>query len=441
MRETVSVLDFGADPTGAADSTAAIQAAIDYGNSVFSNLSGFSSGGADVFIPAGRYKVSGLTLKNGVNIRGDGRYNTLLYMTTNGGTMIKCAAAVSQSFSDGVYGCIYEDFAFSPDPAVTFSSSTVLWNMTGFSVCTWRSVEAIFQGNVTSWQMTGATLAGSGGPANWYNTFYDIFTIGINTGGIGWDLGDTSATKEQITTWNWYAGRTATQGSTGTGMKINSATGVNLFAHTFENCTNELLIGSAAGTRGCQAVNLFGCYFEGSAGGYTIYANATDTQIIGGFATGVANTNSGVNTTIFNSAQFQFPVTNNANSFNLIQANATNKPQVKGSTEPGWRLNNSAGNWLDIANGAATSSASDYLRVTDVLGRILLKSGAASAQFYASQLSLGNQSTTSIFVGSGSPEAVITATVGSLYMRTNGGAGTSLYVKETGSGNTGWVGK
>ena len=43
--------------------------------------------------------------------------------------------------------------------------------------------------------------------------------------------------------------------------------------------------------------------------------------------------------------------------------------------------------------------------------------------------------------GSGSPESVVTAPVGSLYLRTNGGAGTTLYVKESGTGNTGWVAK
>lgn len=43
--------------------------------------------------------------------------------------------------------------------------------------------------------------------------------------------------------------------------------------------------------------------------------------------------------------------------------------------------------------------------------------------------------------GAGSPEGAITAKVGSLYTRTDGGAGSTLYVKESGSGNTGWVGK
>jgi hypothetical protein len=43
--------------------------------------------------------------------------------------------------------------------------------------------------------------------------------------------------------------------------------------------------------------------------------------------------------------------------------------------------------------------------------------------------------------GTGSPETVVTAPVGSVYLRTDGGAGTTFYVKEVGSGNTGWVGK
>jgi hypothetical protein len=41
--------------------------------------------------------------------------------------------------------------------------------------------------------------------------------------------------------------------------------------------------------------------------------------------------------------------------------------------------------------------------------------------------------------GTGSPEGAVTATVGSLYIRTDGGAGTTFCVKESGTGNTGWV--
>ena len=42
--------------------------------------------------------------------------------------------------------------------------------------------------------------------------------------------------------------------------------------------------------------------------------------------------------------------------------------------------------------------------------------------------------------GTGTPEASITANVGSLFINKSGGAGTTLYVKQSGTGNTGWAG-
>jgi hypothetical protein len=43
--------------------------------------------------------------------------------------------------------------------------------------------------------------------------------------------------------------------------------------------------------------------------------------------------------------------------------------------------------------------------------------------------------------GNNSPEGVVTAPVGSLFSRLDGGASTTLYVKQSGTGNTGWVSK
>ena len=42
--------------------------------------------------------------------------------------------------------------------------------------------------------------------------------------------------------------------------------------------------------------------------------------------------------------------------------------------------------------------------------------------------------------GTGSPEGVVSSSPGGMYLRTDGAAGTTLYIKETGTGNTGWVG-
>jgi len=41
--------------------------------------------------------------------------------------------------------------------------------------------------------------------------------------------------------------------------------------------------------------------------------------------------------------------------------------------------------------------------------------------------------------GAGAPEGAVTAPVGSLFTRTD--SATTLYVKQTGTGNTGWVSK
>lgn len=46
-----------------------------------------------------------------------------------------------------------------------------------------------------------------------------------------------------------------------------------------------------------------------------------------------------------------------------------------------------------------------------------------------------------IRTGLGSPVGVEAAPVGTLFLRLDGGAGTTLYVKESGTGTAGWVAK
>lgn len=57
----------------------------------------------------------------------------------------------------------------------------------------------------------------------------------------------------------------------------------------------------------------------------------------------------------------------------------------------------------------------------------------------ASQVVLNN--VTKILQGAGTPESAVTAPVGSMFLRSDGGANTTLYVKESGAGNTGWIAK
>lgn len=85
-------------------------------------------------------------------------------------------------------------------------------------------------------------------------------------------------------------------------------------------------------------------------------------------------------------------------------------------------------------------SNDEYLEISAASGTNYIKP-AATGTGTASKLD--HYVTSSVFItsGAGSPEAAVTAPVGSLFIRTDGGASTTLYVKESGSGNTGWVAK
>jgi hypothetical protein len=101
--------------------------------------------------------------------------------------------------------------------------------------------------------------------------------------------------------------------------------------------------------------------------------------------------------------------------------------------------------------GYATFNSGTAGKVSGIFPATVLNSGAFRyAARFSDLTASGGVTATGGFVnngsvvwlaGGGSPEGAVTAVVGSLWSRTDGGAGTSLYVKESGTGNTGWVAK
>jgi len=89
--------------------------------------------------------------------------------------------------------------------------------------------------------------------------------------------------------------------------------------------------------------------------------------------------------------------------------------------------------------GGATASFPG-LRNTGAQLDVVTASNSAWADIAAAQFKQSDNGI-SWSSGTGSPEGVKTAPVGSLYSRTDGGASTTLYVKQSGTGNTGWVAK
>jgi hypothetical protein len=106
----------------------------------------------------------------------------------------------------------------------------------------------------------------------------------------------------------------------------------------------------------------------------------------------------------------------------------------------------SANNQIDFATGGIRRWYIDSSGILQGAGHVIQNSGnAIFGNVFArgNLLSIGASDDVSVRGGSGSPEGVISAKQGSVYLRhTDGGAGTTFYVKESGgTGNTGWVAK
>jgi len=74
-----------------------------------------------------------------------------------------------------------------------------------------------------------------------------------------------------------------------------------------------------------------------------------------------------------------------------------------------------------------------YSQFTDENGKLTLRA-ASFLEELATEINLNTP-----VQGSGSPEGVITAEIGQRYMDTAGTAGSVLYIKQSGSGDTGWI--
>lgn len=119
LQESISVLDFGADPTGATDSSTAIQAAVDSGKAVY--------------IPAGTYKCN-VNINNKTIIYGDGSHISIVKANDTALPIMLYKASTTSTPSPAIYWSYHSEirnlgfqgtsqvgigFAFgSADPAV-----------------------------------------------------------------------------------------------------------------------------------------------------------------------------------------------------------------------------------------------------------------------------------------------------------------------------------
>lgn len=117
----------------------------------------------------------------------------------------------------------------------------------------------------------------------------------------------------------------------------------------------------------------------------------------------------------------------------VIKGNATELPLGLRLTD----TQTNGGQW-SLLNGH--SAAGEFTLRDDDSGINAFRVSANNDIFLYGNLSINNTEAR-IISGKGSPEGIVIANVGSIYLRTDGSLKRTFYVKETGNGNTGWVAK
>jgi hypothetical protein len=116
------------------------------------------------------------------------------------------------------------------------------------------------------------------------------------------------------------------------------------------------------------------------------------------------------------------------------------------STATAVRITNlGTGDCLKVEDSATPDATPFAISATGRVGVGVAADASAAINIDSGGIKLNNAGATlsaTISVGSNSPEGVVTANPGSLYLNLVGGAGVTLYVKESGTAtNTGWVAK
>lgn len=291
-REIKSVkADFGAVADNSTNDTTAIQNAI---NAVNASYIGGTFGGEAgiVYLPAGVYRISGLTLKKGVSLVGEGQGNTILLLDADGGTGLKTPAKASQVAADQIEQSEIRGITFGIHSSLTPTVSTILMDTSGMSRCYFEDINFVVPSNVIGVDNTGNTLAGSGGPAHWHNTWMHCF-VDVS-GGIGVRWGDNdSSIGEQVLAQIWVGGQI--KGTSGIGIHMRGSTGNAFHGTQFQGlktgANNCIIIGDTTGTRVSTSNSFHGCYFEECR--IVQYSNTNRNQRWGGFETGVVETDNG----------------------------------------------------------------------------------------------------------------------------------------------------
>ncbi len=117
----------------------------------------------------------------------------------------------------------------------------------------------------------------------------------------------------------------------------------------------------------------------------------------------------------------------NSGNLGLLGVNASDGLYVGADASDGNR----------VANVLLSASTGVYMSTA---GSTRVLANSTAVYLVDKRIQMGaNTTDISVRAGSGSPEGVVTAPTGSLWLRTDGSSGANAYLKDSGTGNTGWA--
>ncbi len=199
LREFVSVLDFGADPTGVSDSTSAIQAAL--------------TASGRVYLPEGVYRVnavSGIVLRTGNHIVGAGKNKTILVADAGGGSggelvSYTRGSIIKRAFTPGVANayvneCYLADFAVVMTHPLASVTTTAIQIGIDLRNITRSIVERVHVGNIPP---IGGPVAQRAFSGNHMVQGYGIVLGNVSSGDIAYCGGEVNTLRD-CSVWGAY---------------------------------------------------------------------------------------------------------------------------------------------------------------------------------------------------------------------------------------------
>lgn len=514
-----SVLDYGADPTGVSDSTTAFQSAIN-------DVSALSGG--VVFVPAGTYLISQLSMSGSVAVQmlGSGGGSVLKWTFNAGaapGSMITVTAGASR--------CVFENLRFDgsglTNPDAARGNHLLRIDGAGGSVIETHVVECWF-GNMTAASGDGVHVVGTAG--NLVSRLWvrdcefsgcSRFSIGCEQGWqYGWitgnyltacetEIGFASTANVNTDSIQIVDNTIVHTGSVrhalrmegdATGLITNMVCAKNVIVGgfaTFSNVNYAQIAGnpifSGAFASADAVVRIFGAFSNAIVAGNVVdrdpaassgpcisaekstnaptrfkittnvlvqevatssFVSLVDCTQCAVSANECRATNAGATT------QFAIDVQAVTVNTDLVSVNNNQITAAAGTFKAAVRLLANGANVLGATIGSNQANQIDSGAQFEVGGgggnftsNVILMGGNNFNAGTSDFVNVGgagvtprvgfNSGTTAgaqLFEGTGSPEGVVTARPGSMYLNTSGGQATSVYYKETGTGNTGWIG-